>query len=220
MREDSPSPLKNWRSIVDQDEKEIEAEENKYKNYYKNKSFRTFKSSEYDKYYNKKTWCKWTNEQIESLHPVWRENVNAFINEVQDKTGIKLRIGRFPIPNGFRTPQEQKALKLIGRSSPNDKRKPVTNAGPWQSYHNFGQAFDISIIYENGTYEKDGKKALEIIKKYVLEIAEKYGFEWGGKFGDNPHFQMKFNHTTEQLKAKIDNKICDGKYPILEITPK
>ena len=109
------------------------------------------------------------------------------------------------------------SLHLIGRSSPNDKRGTVTNAKRWESYHNYGLAFDISIIYDDGSYEKNGDKLLEIIKQHnIIKLAEKYGFEWGGHFKDYPHFQMKFNHSHQKLRKKIIMNIKDDKYPIID----
>jgi peptidoglycan L-alanyl-D-glutamate endopeptidase CwlK len=161
-----------------------------------------------------KTWDGITDKRIETLHPLIRDNVTNFINEVHRQLLILLRITQ-----ALRTINEQSELfgrPTDGKDNDNDGKidepdEKVTNAPGGTSYHNFGLAFDVcEIIYR-------GKKAIANFSpdwNQIVPIAKKYGFEWGGyfkTFKDKPHFQRPFHLSTEQL-IKLPK---DGIYPII-----
>jgi peptidoglycan L-alanyl-D-glutamate endopeptidase CwlK len=75
---------------------------------------------------------------------------------------------------GYRSPERQARLASLGSS--------VTNAGAWQSYHQYGLGAD-SAFFRNGQLvisEKDPWAA----RGYELygEVAERMGLTWGGRW--------------------------------------
>jgi len=145
-----------------------------------------------------KTWDKYTNRRLEKLHPKIKCKAFDFINEVERKTKIKLRVVQ-----GLRTIQQQNALYAQGRTKPGTI---VTKAPGGRSYHNYGLAIDVAEV-------RRGKIIWNLNWKKVVPIAKKYGFEWGGEwrsFKDKPHFQITFGYTTKQLfhkykKGEVEN---------------
>jgi len=109
----------------------------------------------------------------------------------------------------YRTPEEQ--AKLF------KQRPKVTNANAWQSIHNYGLAFDIVLLYDNdgnGTFEEASWSLKKDIDKdktpewtQVINYFKSKGWFHGGdwkNFPDQPHFEKPFNHSWQQMKAKID----------------
>lgn len=162
---------------------------------------------------------KITLERIETAHPKLRKELKAdylAANNLLGK-GVRLRFASV-----FRSAKEQNALYAIGRTKPGRK---VTNAKGGESFHNYGLAFDIVLLYDNdgnGTFEtaswdtlRDGDKDgvadwMEIVKYFKSK-----GWTWGGdfkSFKDKPHFQKTFGYSIGQLmKAKKD----EFGYPII-----
>jgi len=140
------------------------------------------------------TWDHYTNDRLKQLHPQIRASVIAFINELDNKHGIKVRITG---DGHFRSFEEQDAIYAKGRTAPG---KIVTWAKAGQSYHNYGLAIDIVEI--------SGSKALWTNPNWELigTVGEKHGFEWGGRWTgnktDRPHFQKTFGHSTSELLAR------------------
>src|SRR5690606_41845964 len=110
--------------------------------------------------------------RIDTLHPIWREDVKKAYTEANNELGKRCRLR---ISYAIRTWLEQGALYAQGRESManiNAKRKLagmppltssaeakriVTSAKPGDSFHQYGLAFDIVILYDtdgNGTFEK------------------------------------------------------------------
>lgn len=147
------------------------------------------------------TWDYWTNRRIEDLHPSIRDRARAFINTVQDKLGIKLRL-----TDGLRTFEEQASLYAKGRSKGGSI---VTYARAGESYHNYGLAFDVVPI-EDGQpqYNTDQWKAIADIAK------SEYGFKWGGDFqnlDDKPHFYDPNGFSTDRLANRYERGKKDAK---------
>jgi peptidoglycan L-alanyl-D-glutamate endopeptidase CwlK len=147
------------------------------------------------------TWDKISDNRIETLHPMIRENVISFVNEVQSTLSIKVRI-----TDALRTWNEQNELYKQGRTKPG---KIVTWVRGGMSAHNYGLAFDICKI--------DGSKAIWNMSdnewRSIADISNKYGFTWGydlwGK--DKPHFQNLFGNSLNSLMAiyssgKVDSE--------------
>lgn len=137
------------------------------------------------------TWDNVTNQRIALLHPAVRQVATDFINAVESKLRIRLRITQ-----SLRSIPEQDALYAQGRTTAG---KIVTNAKGGDSYHNYGLAWDVVEI-ENGLAN------WETNWLGISEIAEEMGIEWGGNFKsikDKPHFQMSFGLSIAQLKAKL-----------------
>ena len=143
------------------------------------------------------------SRRIEDLHPITREKVQAFLR-LANENGIDVLIYCT-----YRSPEEQEILYMQGRlkefgitvSELNEERKRlglyplsekeanriVTNAQAWQSYHQYGVAFDCVPL-------SGGKPDWGNIEAYKLlgEIGEQVGLEWGGNwkhFKEFPHFQ-------------------------------
>ena len=135
------------------------------------------------------TWDYYTNQRLAELHPSIRGDMEQAINKVQERHGIKVRIGK---DGHFRSFDLQRELY-------NDYQDggPLA-APPGRSYHNYGLAADLYIIENNQvdySYEKYQK---------VADIMQEHGFDWGyemwGK--DKPHFQKTFGYSTDDLAAK------------------
>ncbi len=198
-----------------QAENNLNDDANDYTGYYKNK---TFKDTNYDKYYNTPVKDKYSKESIPTLHPTIREDTKAALNEIYEKYGIILRITK---ENAYRSDEDQAKLYAIGRSGPNDKRLTVTDAPPGRSNHNYALAFDVYAVTAKGQYVK---LTTEEYENKIVSIMKKYNFEWGGKFTkvDPPHFERiikKFNSYTKYMDyLENKNKIneTDGKYIIID----
>lgn len=109
---------------------------------------------------------------------------------------------------GVRTPQEQHALFEIGRGRPGKK---VTNADAWQSYHNYGLAFDVGLLTKDKktiVWKMDADQNFDEKPDWMqfVAIAKKEGFDWGGdfkSFKDAPHFEMTFGKKCSQLRDMV-----------------
>lgn len=90
---------------------------------------------------------------------------------------------------GFRDPDRQQVLWNQGRVTPGDI---VTNARPWQSYHNYGLAIDFAL--DSDTSRKGLQPDWRIEQYQVLaEEAKELGLDaawyWTGKFREGSHVQ-------------------------------
>lgn len=134
------------------------------------------------------TWDPVTNKRIALLDPRVQGPATAFINKVEKEMGIKLRL-----TDGFRTFAKQE--ELYQQSRDGSGRPWVTDAHGGKSYHNYGLAFDVGEIKNNGELNYN------IDWKAVSQIAKDTGFEWGGDWTkkDRPHFQMTFGQSISQL---------------------
>lgn len=162
-----------------------------------------------------------TLQRIETALPAIREALRAeylYCNNRLLGKGVRLRF-----PYVLRTNEEQAELYAQGRTKPGRK---VTNAKPGQSYHNYGLAFDIVLLYDNdgnGTFEEaswdrlrdgDGDKRSDWME--VVDFFKSRGWEWGGdfrSFKDYPHFQKTFGYTWRDLQRMRKDR--EG-YPILK----
>ena len=143
------------------------------------------------------------SRRIEDLHPVTQEKVQEFLHLAKQK-GIEVLIYCT-----YRSHEEQEILYLQGRLKQfgitleqlNQKRKElglyplsekeanriVTNARAWQSYHQYGVAFDC-VPLSGGKPDWSNTEAYRALG----EIGKQVGLEWGGtwkRFQEFPHFQ-------------------------------
>lgn len=143
-----------------------------------------------------KTWDTHTDKRILELHPDIRITVAEYINLMESKHGMKVRV----TGNPYRTFEEQDELYAQGRTKPG---KIVTNARAGESYHNYGLAIDVVEIKPYFGYEKGyDQKRWSLIGKEGKAM----GFEWGGDFKtlvDKPHLQMTFGYSEGQLLALV-----------------
>jgi len=141
-----------------------------------------------------------TLDRIAKLHPKVRQEVQDMYMHANNKIlgkGVRLRFSQ-----GLRTIAEQNDLYAQGRTAPGNI---VTNAKGGSSYHNYGLAFDIVLLYDkdgNGTFETaswDNKDPNWIA---VTRYFKSQGWAWGGdfkSFKDYPHFEKTFGYSTKDL---------------------
>lgn len=150
-------------------------------------------------------------EKINQLHPIIKEKVKKVVESLK-KEGVD-----FKIYSSFRNELDQLKEYGKGRSAEQlikdgfDKKysdlskKIVTNAKPFESYHNYGLAFDgVEIV--------SGKPDWSFLNKEKIVLAfKKEGFGWGGDFvnlKDLPHFEFNIKKISE-LKNLLENKKID-----------
>lgn len=167
---------------------------------------------------------KITLDRILLIHPKLREEVGSIYKEICNAINGK-SLCRFAYT--LRSFSEQDALYAQGRTVPDTKI--VTNAKGGQSYHNYGLAIDIVMVYDkdgNSSYESaswdtkidfdgDGKSDWQ----EVVQIFKRFGWEWGGewKFTDMPHFQKTLGFSIMDLQAKYNKKtlIANTNYVVI-----
>jgi peptidoglycan L-alanyl-D-glutamate endopeptidase CwlK len=163
---------------------------------------------------------KTTLQRIETLHPKIREEIkDLYVNKIVPALAGKA-ICRFAFT--MRTFQEQAALYAQGRTQlfdANGKRMGiVTNAGPGQSFHNYGLAVDILLlkdtnndgVFESASWETnvdfDGDGVADWME--IVNIFKAAGYVWGGdwKFKDAPHFEKTFGLTHQECLKRHNEK--------------
>lgn len=103
------------------------------------------------------------------------------------------------IISGTRTYREQAAIFAQGRTRPG---KIVTKAGPGQSNHNFGVAWDVGF-FEGGEYIDD-PKPYRSLGEMITTKGD--GIEWGGmwRFIDLPHFQLRHDRPLADVRRLFE----------------
>jgi len=135
---------------------------------------------------------------IGTLHESLKNEVREFILMSKYRLGVELYIDFT-----YRGWQQQDEFYTRGRTQaqvdkgladkkitrclsfdaqPNERKN--TNAPGWWSPHQYGLAMDIYPV-KNGKIDFNDAATLGRLKP----IGEFCGLDWGGKFGDNPHFQ-------------------------------
>lgn len=151
---------------------------------------------------------------LSTLHPKFRESAIDAWTKAQAAMPSNVQI---IVVQGLRTFAESDALYAIGRtikgentSSLHPMGSIVTKAAAGQSYHNFGLAFDFSMV-------TDGKEDYVVGPHWmqVVEIMEKHGMFWGGNFPegfhDNPHFENRYGHNwRDLLNLHNEGKFIEG----------
>jgi peptidoglycan LD-endopeptidase CwlK len=102
------------------------------------------------------------------------------------------------IISGTRTYAEQAEIHAQGRTRPG---KIVTRAGPGQSHHNFGIAWDIGVF-------RDGACLAESpLYKKLGKLGKIIGLEWGGDWSalvDQPHYQLRTGLGLAELRQHFE----------------
>jgi len=147
-----------------------------------------------------------TLDRIAKLHPKVRQQVQDMYmhanNNILGK-GVRLRFSQ-----GLRTIDEQNALYAQGRTKSGNI---VTNAKGGSSYHNYGLAFDIVLLYDkddNGTFETASWDNNDPNWIVVTNYFKSQGWAWGGdfrSFRDYPHFEKTFGFPTKELFNRLNN---------------
>lgn len=143
------------------------------------------------------------SRRLEDLHPVTREKTEEFLRRAKEK-GIDVLIYCT-----YRSPEEQEVLYMQGRLeqfgitleelnkrrvklglwklTEKEAKRKVTNAKPWQSFHQYGLAFDC-VPLQGGKPDWNNVEAYRTLGSIASEI----GLEWAGgwrRFRELPHFQ-------------------------------
>lgn len=120
------------------------------------------------------------------LHPMARASVQALL---EDLRAASIPMGVF---EAFRSPERQQALFAKGRNAAGiviDKHAVVTQARPFESYHQYGLAVDI-VIQRQGVNPWDtGSSETRTWWQKMHQLADKNGLEplsW-----EMPHVQVK-----------------------------
>ena len=165
-----------------------------------------------------------TLQRIETAHPSIRQELQEIYDEICLRLNGRVRC-RFT--HVLRTIKEQDDLFALGRTKPGKK---VTNARGGQSYHNYGLATDICLLYDmdgNGSHETASWNEKTDMDRdnqpdwlEVVAVFKMYGWEWGGTWvglRDAPHFQKTLGYTIPQLKKMVDEKkvIKGTQYPAI-----
>ena len=132
-------------------------------------------------------------KQIALLHPKLRDEAHTAWSECQAAMPENTKI---VITQSLRSFAQSDALYAQGRTTEGDI---VTNAPAGASYHNYGLAFDFSMITKGKTDWVVGPNWMK-----VVEIMKSHGWTWGGDFKslkDNPHFEKAFGHNWKDLLA-------------------
>lgn len=141
--------------------------------------------------------------QLNTLHPKFRQSAIDAWTEAQAAMPSNVQI---IVTQGLRTFAESDALYAQGRTTPGPI---VTNSAGGKSYHNYGLAFDFSML-TNG--KEDWIVGPNWMK--VVEIMKKHAMEWGGDFKtiqDNPHFENRYGYNWRQLlDMHNDKKFISG----------
>lgn len=148
---------------------------------------------------------KITLERIGKMNVMLRSQLEKDYIEINKRLpkGVRLRFSQ-----GFRTIQEQNELYAQGRTT---KGRIVTNAKGGDSYHNYGLAFDIVLLYDDKGNGSFSRASWDLDKNFmrVVEYFKSKGWEWGGdfrSFKDYPHFQKTYGQSISQLKKNNLNK--------------
>lgn len=150
--------------------------------------------------------------RIDDMHPYLRKEVLQLYMEANNKLlgrGVRLRFSQT-----LRTMDAQQKLYEQGRTTPG---MIVTNAEAGESYHNYGLAFDIVLLYDDGS-SRFSEASWDIARggnwKRLAEFFKAHGWEWGGDWRrpDYPHFQKSFGYTWQDLQ-KLEKDIYG--YPII-----
>lgn len=142
-------------------------------------------------------------ERINKLHPLIRDDVVMFIENVYNKLWIELYI-----TDWLRTIEEQNLLYSQWRNW--NSWNIVTKVKWWYSYHNYWLAFDISSLNEDWTwlnYNLDWDSIWDIWKEIWFE----WWWDWDN-FVDKPHFQKTYNYTTSELLKIINDWTVDSEW--------
>lgn len=134
------------------------------------------------------------------LNPYLRDKCLQLV-ELAYKNGYQILITQ-----GYRSIAEQNDLYAQGRTKPGSI---VTNAKGGESNHNYRLAFDIAVLFPDGSIDWNTESKYKAVGK----LGQSIGLDWGGAwtgFVDLPHFEYMYGFTVKQLQSGV--KIPD--YPV------
>lgn len=144
---------------------------------------------------------KRTIENLGSLNKKALARFEPFLTEVE--AAMAKHSVTVEVISGLRSWAAQAALFAQGRTKPGPI---VTKARPGSSWHNYGLAIDLGL-FKSGIYLDDKQPSLaDKLYAEIGAIAARHNIEWAGtwkSFTETPHFQVTFNKTLAELRAKL-----------------
>lgn len=137
-----------------------------------------------------KNFLEKVNRDIANLCPVLQEKLVVSLNECH-AAGYTVDIFE-----GFRAPHRQAILYSQGRDTPG---KWVTDAKPWQSFHQYGLAFDVAFKV-NGKWSANSWDNSWPWDK-VASIFQSHKISWPKPRGERGHFQIDGGLSLEEIRA-------------------
>lgn len=140
-------------------------------------------------------------EDVNKLAPFVQERLKKALDELH-AGGVSVA----PFET-YRSPERQLELYSQGRDTPGRK---VTNAKPWQSFHQYGLAVDL--VFKDGkkwSWDGDYSKVTDVMKKHGFESLdfEKVHFEITGHMNYREAYDMMKKVGLEGLWALIEKRI-------------
>lgn len=120
------------------------------------------------------------NREWSRLKPGFRRRLLAVYQVMQQKYGYNM-----VLIEGYRSPERQRKLLAMDSN--------VTNAGPYESYHQFGLAADSAFM-------RNGELVIAINNEWTMrgyqlygKVAERFGLTWGGEWEikDYGHVELR-----------------------------
>jgi peptidoglycan L-alanyl-D-glutamate endopeptidase CwlK len=110
----------------------------------------------------------------------------------------------FRLTEGFRSYETQNHYYAQGRTRPGPI---ITDARGGESFHNFGLAYDVSLL-RNGKLVQNGRDPLYRRAKELSDgVSDGVGdgrLEWGGAWGDAVHFQFRGGVPIGTIRDRYD----------------
>ena len=131
---------------------------------------------------------------LELLHPKVRGKVEALVTDLA-KDNIPMKVFE-----SFRSPERQQKLFDQGRRGPDADKPIVSNAEPWESYHQYGLAVDMVISKSGVNPWETGTEETRAWWKRYHELAEKNGLE--PLSFELPHVQLKGIRASQFLSGE------------------
>lgn len=114
------------------------------------------------------------------LHPLMRAAMQEVLRECEAESLP------FRLFEGYRSPQRQASLYAQGRD-PQHPGPVLTQAKPWESFHQYGLACDF-VLFIGGKWTWDTSGQYDHYWQQLAEIGQLYGLE--GLSWEKPHLQI------------------------------
>lgn len=135
----------------------------------------------------------WRDIEPDHLHPTFRERLAALL------AGLTAEGLPFLLFEGYRSPARQAFFYGKGRQGDHSPR--VTNAKPWQSFHQYGLAADLAL-FEEGKWSWDNKGPRGGWWSKMHQLARAHGLE-----------PLVFEGAHVQLRGQLLELLLLGHYP-------
>lgn len=147
---------------------------------------------------------------IATLHPTVARKAEALwtlANQALAGTGVRLEI-----IEGYRSPERQDELYALKR----------TRAKAWQSWHQYGLAFDTGLFEERNYIDETAPRWAAMYHKAVASLARQIGLECGADFRrypDPPHYQDRLG-IPNTSNAHVRMRVAGGNYKDIGLAQK